>query len=191
MRERMGESGILAKLLNDSAGFFLQQNSFALKEAANRAIENAALANDKRMAEFAMVAYCLHKLLGKQHIVRDAKWKKLGSEILADLRSAADAMEGEDQKRFEESMHGIISSIESTDRQLGYFTQGLYEKARVKYASSAYALGLGLSQAAELTGANKKDLLNYIGATRMHDEQLSAEGIGERLAKLKQKLGGA
>jgi hypothetical protein len=71
---------------------------------------------------------------------------------------------------------------------MGNYVSNLYEKARIKMASSAYGLGLSLSQAAMLTGADKKQLLNYIGITKMHDEIKETKGIASRIKSLKKAL---
>ena len=59
----------------------------------------------------------------------------------------------------------------------------------MKYASDAYFLGASLGQAAALTGADKKTLLEYIGATKLHDKEERGKGIAERLKALKKALG--
>jgi len=187
----MPDTRLLKKFLLDAIQAFARQNTFALRELGNRAIENAALSGDKQLAEFALIAYCLHKLYSKQHIARHEKWQSLRRAILSSMDKAVNALESGNDTEFEGNMHQIISSIETIDEQIGYYTQGLYEKAKVKYASTAYALGVGLSQAAELTGADKKSLLGYIGATRVYDNEAVTAGIGERIDMLKRKMGGS
>jgi len=50
-------------------------------------------------------------------------------------------------------------------------------------ASSAYAFGLSLGSAADLTGADSKELMQYIGATKIHDEEEIELNISQRIKK--------
>jgi len=187
MGNEQGLAGFLGSLQNE----FGKQDSFALREIGNKAIRKAALENNRQLAQVALVAYCLHKLSSKQHIVRHGKWASVRKSILVNLRKAVKALEKGDEKGFGRALEDAVVKIRAFDKSLGNYVQGLYEKARVKYASEAYALGLGLGQAAALTGADKKNLLNYIGVTKVHDRESVTYGIRERLGKLKEKLGGS
>lgn len=167
---------------------FEKQDIFGLKEIANQAIENASLANDKRLASLALVSYCLHKMCSKQHIVRDGRWPEIKHDILFDLKKAAKSLEGLDLGGFDHWLGGVIGSVKQADEEIGNYVQNLFEKAKIKYASTAYSMGLGLGQSAALTGAVKKDLLRYIGITRISDRETVTYGIGKRLRSLKRKM---
>lgn len=168
---------------------FEKADILALKEAANKAIENASLENDRGLARIALVSYCLHKMLTKQHMVRHGRWQEIRERILSGLRRALEGIEKGDERGFEKNLDSVISSVNKADEKMGYYVQNLFEKARVKYASFAYSMGLGLGQSAALTGANKKALLRYIGVTRISDREAVTKGIGERLKELKKKMG--
>ena len=63
-------------------------------------------------------------------------------------------------------------------------------KARIKQASRAYSMGLSLGEAASLTGANKTQLLRYIGSTKIHDQiRESRKKAIDRYNDLKKLLG--
>ncbi len=186
-----GEKQQLVDFLSRLQAAFAKQNVFALRELGNNAIEQAAMQNSKRVAGIALVAYCLHKMHSKQHIVRHRKWPVIRKAIGKNLEKALAALHKDNVPSFERNLRNIIQSIQSTDKQMGNYAQGLFEKAKVKYASTAYSLGLGLGQSASLTGANKKELLRYIGATKMADREVVTFGIKERLRKLKGTLRGA
>ncbi len=168
---------------------FEKQDIFGLKEIANQAIENASLANNKRLASLALVAYCLHKMCSKQHIVRDGRWPEIKHDILFDLKKSAKSLEAIDLDGFDHCIDGVIGSVKQADEEIGNYVQNLFEKAKVKYASTAYGMGLSLGQSAALTGSDKKDLLRYIGVTRIADRDTVTYGIGKRLRQLKRKMG--
>ncbi|MEM4327213.1 MAG: hypothetical protein QXZ13_03555, partial [Candidatus Diapherotrites archaeon] len=93
------------------------------------------------------------------------------------------------KRAFKKHLKETIEKIEEIDQNLSHYAKAMYEKAKIKQASTAYALGLSLSQAATLTGANKKELQKYIGITRIHDEEPYKESIAERLSVLRNIIG--
>ncbi len=182
------EKQLLAGFLRELRQAFEKPDTFALRELGNKAIEEAALRNSRHIASIALVAYCLHKLHSKQHIARHKKWFSLSREIGLFLGKAADALQRDDLAAFEQNMQKVISGVQSIDLQLGNYVESIFEKARVKYASTAYSLGLGLGQSCDLTGASKKELLRYIGSTRMADREAVTFGIKERLQRLRKRM---
>ncbi len=167
---------------------FAQGNVMELRTQSNRAINNAAFRSDKLLAEISLIAYSLHKMSIKTHITQNPRWSKVKATILQSLDNAIEALEEKDIQQFEAELQELSKRVIETDSELGNYAANIYETARVKMASSAYGLGLSLSQAAMLTGADKKQLLNYIGITKMHDEVKEARGIGARLKQLKKVL---
>ncbi len=180
--------GNLLKAIRELQEAFAKSDVVAMRVLSNKLMDKAALENSKMIAEVALIGYSLHKLSTKAHIVKHDKWLKVRGRVLASLEKAAKALEEKQEKEFEKIVNGIAAEIKGIDAELGNFVQGLYEKARVKYAASAYSIGLSLSQAAELTGAKKEDVLGYVGATRISDREKSALGIGDRLKKLRKMM---
>ncbi len=167
---------------------FKRADILAMKEAANKAIEEAALSSNRRLAKLSLVGYCLYKMSSKQHIVRHGRWPDIKHDILFDLKKALESVEKEDMLGFGKNLDAVIESIRVTDKSLGHYAQNLLEKAKVKYASTAYSLGLGLGQAAALTSADKKQVLRYIGVTKIADREAVKTGISQRLKNLKKNL---
>ncbi len=145
---------------------FKDRDSFKLREISNDAMKEAVLSGDKELANIAVLAYSLSKILSKLHFRRREEWKKFAKETEKTLYGLV----GESK---EGNLSGIcdtlINLVERIDHGAGNYTRGLVFKARVKLASQAYALGLSLSSAAELTGADKYELTRYVGATKIHD----------------------
>ena len=185
----MEPSQKLLEFVRRMEGAFGKQSIIELKDISNDAIQLAALKSSHLLSEVSLIAYSLHKLLTKVHIAESGEWDALRDEIEKDLDSALEMIGKNDLKGFEKALHGVIGGIAAVDSELGNYVQGTYDKARIKQASRAYSFGISLSRAAELTGADKKELLQYIGATKMHDEEAIKFGIGERLKELKKALG--
>lgn len=168
---------------------FAESNAFSLKELSKQAVQQAVIEYDKTLAMVSLIAYSLGKILSKKHIVSSKRWKKERRHILALLESARQLLKENKMQELERQLEQIGKSIFFLDKSLGYFERNVFEKAKIKNASTAYALGLSLTQAAELMGANKKDLLEYIASTKMHDEEGITKGIVQRLKELREELG--
>ncbi len=163
---------------------FSASDSLGLRELSNQAINSAALDNDPVMAEVAVIAYALSKLLAKAHFQKESSWPALVSSVKKDLVAAIVFAKKQDWKKTTQLLKNITSTISKTDARFGNFWQNGVEKARVKLASSAYALGLSLSQAHMLTGCDKSELFNYIGFTKMHEETPVSKSIVVRVKEL-------
>jgi len=181
----------LRKRVEEISKEFARKNGVKLRIIANRTLSQAVLSNDMILAEIALIAYCLHKLSLKEHVIKSPKWKAARKQIISNLSAAAFSLKGDDLGAFVKRLDATVTRIEGIDDRLGHFAMNLFEKARVKLASDAYALGLSLSRAAELTGCDKRKLQGYIGITKMHDEEGGTLGIGERLSLLETALGAA
>lgn len=167
---------------------FQNENTGSLRSISNQAIREAALQNDSLRAEIAVVAYALHKLLSKEHVRSDKQWKKIQKSVQQKLEEGIKNLENKKISEFEKNLSGITKQIRETDESLGNYAQNLMEKSRVKQASSLYALGLSLGQATALTNADKKALFNYIGYTKMSDENPTRKTIAERVKELEKVL---
>ena len=144
----------------------------------NQAIENAVMGDDRLFAEIGISIYGIRKLDSKMHISSKDFWIKNSKEILKILNSFI-AIDNIEQNKI--NISKVIQILKDTDNQLGrYVTHVIYD-ARVKLASSAYAFGLSASQAASLFNCDKEQLMNYLGATKMSDEDKQFKSIKERV----------
>ena len=159
-----------------------------MRVLSNEMIEEAALKNSRIRAEIAMIGYTLHKMGTKTHIFQHDRWLRIKKKVVESLNKAAFQVENGKDREFEKTIHGIIRDINSMDSHLGNFVQSSYGKAQVKYASTAYSLGLSVSQASALTGADIKKVLEYIGSTKISDREKPELGIEDRLKKIRNAM---
>ncbi len=159
---------------------FLKNDSFKLRQLSNDLIEEAALKSDKILAQLSLISYSLQKLLSKPHIIETEKWNKIKTRIDFSLGNATGSLRKKNFNEFKKELNNISKRVFEVDSSMGNFVANLYEKARVKQASRAYALGLSLRQSSSLTDANEKDLLEYVGITKIHDREKTIKGINER-----------
>jgi hypothetical protein len=174
--------------VNEVSTLFANNKVFELRGISNRLIREAAIENNYAKAELATISYALHKLETKEHIATNQKWLNVKNRILKNFVEAIKAIKLNDNKDFFQQLKEVILDIDKLDADLGHFAQSLYEKAKVKQASQAYSYGLSISQAADLTGANKKELQSYIGFTKMNDEEPEIKTIKTRVSELKELL---
>ncbi|MFH1224288.1 MAG: hypothetical protein V1676_00610 [Candidatus Diapherotrites archaeon] len=168
---------------------FERGRAIDLKRISNDSINDAVLSNDRLLAELSIISYALSKLLSKRHIVMHAKWGSARRSILSSLEKAVFSLERGQERQFGTALQRAADGVSSVDRSMGNYMQGALDKARVKMASSAYAAGMSLGQAAELTHADRKELQSYVGFTKIHDEVPAGGGIKERLRRLEELMG--
>jgi len=160
---------------------FLAGNSMKLKEVSNEATSEAVISGDATFARIAVVVYSLGKLSSKQHVVESTKWGSMKKAILDALNRLEDMLRKNKIPEFVKAAGSFEQEVRGVDNELSNYVRNIIDKARIKVSSSAYAQGLSLSKAAELTGANKTDLQNYIGITKIHDEEVTGHFMGERM----------
>ncbi len=143
-----------------------------LREIAKELIIEAAEEYNREKASEAVISYALSKILSKVHIVNDRRWHEY-------KRALIDAIERDYSP---EKITAIISSL---DEEMGNFVRSTLDKARLKMAAEAYGMGLSLRASANLTGADIHDLADYIGETKIHDEEEYSIDIRKRVEGLK------
>jgi hypothetical protein len=168
---------------------FQEGKLIKLKDLANDCIKQAVVKNEQVWAELSVISYSFYKILTKKHIKGNPKWPATKKRIVESLNEALDALDDYDLARFKASLSQVVKNIFSIDKKLGHFVQTIYDKAKVKMASSAYALGASLAKASELTGAPRDSVQRYIGFTTIHDELKEKKGIAQRLKRLKELMG--
>jgi len=178
------------KILEKLRKAFKTRNLNALKRISNQAIERAAMTEDSEMVNVSLIAYALYKLLSKQHVLESEQWERFVGDVDKDLGEAIVLHEkGEAIGGLLE--RDVIRDIAQIDDSLGNYVQDVMEKARVKQASRIYAMGLSVDKAVALTGANKFQLLSYIGGTTIHDRHIErAKSVADRYRTVKEVLEG-
>ena len=117
------------------------------------------------------------------------QWEKFVSDVDRDLGEAI-ALKEKGAPIGELLEEDIIRDIAKIDESLGNYVQDVIEKARVKQASRIYAMGLSVDKAVGLTGADKFQLMSYIGGTTIHDRPYTiGKSVVDRYQAAKKVLG--
>lgn len=168
---------------------FVAEQVMVLRSISNELMREASVKNDNLLAHAAIIAYCLHKFLTKEHVVTSGFWLEYKMSVLASLENAIKLIEKNNLKEYKTELDSISVHLEKLDKEVGRYVQGTYQKAKVKYAADAYYYGLSLSQAAALTMADLSALQQYIGVTTQHDIDADKKGIKVRLDEFKKAIG--
>ena len=175
----------MLEFIDRTSAAFRNANSMQLKEVSNEATREAVAGNDRVFARIAVVAYSLSKLASKQHFAESTSWGRTKKAILDSLERLSQLLRKNRKEEFAAALNSFENEVRKVDASLGNYVRNIIEKAKVKVSSGAYAQGLSLSSAAELTGAGKTDLQNYIGITKIHDEEETKLFMTERMKKIR------
>ena len=169
---------------------FERENHIELRKFSNEMIEQAAVENDRILAEISVIAYSLLKIESKEHIVKSGKWPKVKQAISDAIAKGISSLEKSKFWIFKVDLERIAKNVASVDNYLGMYVQKTSDKARIKQASRAYAAGMSMRQASALAGAEPSQVMEYIGRTKIHEEARSDLGIKDRINKFRQSTRG-
>ena len=173
--------------LKDLIVAFDRADAFWLKQLSNKLIEESIILDNHKLANLSLIAYALSKITSKPHFTYLKKWPKFKKDLLVLFVIEKD--KPHTTESLEYLLEEVIVKIENFDKEAGNYIEDDIEKARIKLGSKAYALGLTLSKAANLTGADKDSLFSYIGATKIHDRPFTVtKDLKERYKTAKEVL---
>ncbi|MCX6769715.1 MAG: hypothetical protein NT051_03475, partial [Candidatus Micrarchaeota archaeon] len=108
------------------------------------------------------------------------------SQISMLLSSCAAHAKSADYRSLIACQAKLLNTIEKMDDEDRRFVKGILQKGRLKIASSLYAQGLSLGNAADVTGTDKRELLLYAGQTMMFDRVKETLTIQQRMKDLRE-----
>ena len=160
---------------------FRERDLPVLKKISNDAIETAAMTEDPGLVSLSLIAYALYKILSKPHFLDSERWAWFALEIDNHLADAQAKKAG-----FEEE---IIKDIMRFDESVGNYAFDIISQARIKQASRIYAMGLSMDKAIGLTGADRFEVLSYVGRTKIHDRPFTSnKSVVDRYKKLRELM---
>jgi len=173
------------KIINLIIEQFKAKDLDKLHRIDEKILEDAIIHNRKDLVELSIVAYSFRKLLSKKHIFNNPNWASFEQKTISNLVQAIELSKKENKEEYNNKIKEIQEDIEKTDQLLGHFIHDIVFNARIKLASTVYAYGLSLSQAANLLSANKDDVMEIIGQTKISDEDTRSKTISQRVDFLK------
>lgn len=149
---------------------FKKEKSTELRKISNSIIEKTLQTKNPQLIELSIISYSLSKILRKPHYRKTQKWKEFKQKINKKLKKA----------KKQEKLPEITKTIHEFNEEAGNYIETQIHHARVKQASRLYALGMSLSRAAETTGAEKEQLLQYVGSTKISEKYRTTIPVKKR-----------
>ena len=158
----------------------------AMRRINDRCIEETAIKFESSTYLFALISYVLSKIISKPRYYKQKKSKDALSALSLSLRLCESQAKNADYSGLAATQNKILSSIEEMDEKDRRFVKGILTKGRLKIASTLYAQGISLGNAAEMTGTDKREVLLYAGQTMMFDRLKEKKSMEERMKDLRE-----
>jgi len=165
-----------------------RRNVHGLRSLSNSCLHELAVNEESSLLQPAILAYALAKVMEKQHFWRDRSQDDFFLSVSKKLREAEEQARAGDDAKATSTLTELIDMLEKLDVSEQRFVRSLLNRARVKSASTLYAQGFSLGRALEITGADKRDVVDYIGKTVMFDRVGKTKTMQERLKALKKLI---
>lgn len=165
---------------------FRRRDQRALRKLNDEVLNTITTQCDKLCFRLAVFSYVLSKIVSKPRFLRseyDAGLKAIERIFQKLVDKMETAGEGEILAVFDE-LEKAIAHLEEKDPR---FVVDLVTKGKLKMAATFYAQGMSLGLAAEMTGLEKQEILDYAGETMMFDRLKTEKSIAERM-KVARKL---
>jgi hypothetical protein len=176
----------ITQIANKILAAFRKQDQRALRKLNDEVLKIAGLDCDKVCFDLAVYSYVLSKVVSKP--------RYLGKDYVASLKNIAfifqsivEKMEFSDRDDLLRLFSELDKSLARLEEKDPRFIVDLVTKGRLKMAATFYAQGVSLGVAAEMTGLDKQEILDYAGETMMFDRLKDEMTIEDRL-KIARKL---
>jgi hypothetical protein len=177
----------LSSLISSILSAFRKRNQRKLRKLNDEVLRSTALEFNIINFNLAVFSYVLSKIVSKpRYLSRECAGCLKAIED--SLKTLADRIDVSEEREildlFDELEHGIACLEERDPR----FVIGLITKGKLKTAATFYAQGLSLGVAAEMTGLDKQEILDYAGETMMFDRLKEEKSIHERMKAARKLL---
>ncbi len=169
-------------------GAFKKRKQRSLRKLNDRILREAVVQFTKPLYRLAVLSYVLSKITQKPRFMRPEYENALAS-IERTLKKAAESMGHKDAEviRNFKAVEKAIFDLEKRDRR---YLIGLVQKGELKTAATMYAQGISLGVAAEMTGMEKQEIMDYAGDTMMFERVKEEKTIQERVKMARRFIGG-
>lgn len=168
------------EILSEISSGFNRANQKKLRKINDRVLKAAVIDFSKELYQIAVISYVLSKIVSKPRYLRKerAKFMLPIEKKLNEIAKKSDRLTPEQLQEEFSALETTIKNLEADDPR---FIIDLMTKGKLKVAATLYAQGISLGLAAETTGMNKQDILNYAGKTMMFDRIKEEQSITDRV----------
>jgi hypothetical protein len=158
----------------------------AMRKINDRCIEETAIRFQQPTYQYALISYVLSKILTKPRYTKEPEGRAKIMQIASLLRTCEEQAKQADYRALIATQGKVLLTIEKMDEADRRFVKGILQKGKLKIASTLYAQGISLGNAAEMTGTDKRELLLYAGQTMMFDRVKETKTITQRMRDLRE-----
>jgi hypothetical protein len=177
----------LTPLASKVLAAFRKKNQRNLRKLNDEILKGTAMECDTVCFDMAVFSYVLSKIVSKpRFLLPEYKSGLDGIErALARLVDRLDDADDEELRALFQELEKSIAHLEERDPR---FVVDLVTKGKLKMAATFYAQGMSLGVAAEMTGLEKQEILDYAGETMMFDRLKTEKSIAERIRMARKVL---
>ncbi len=166
---------------------FKKRNQRKLRKLNDAVLRVTALQRDSTHFSLAIFSYILSKIVSKPRYLRPEcnKCLEMIESSLEELVKKMDTATDAEMLSMFSKLENAVGCLEQTDAR---FVVDLVTKGKLKMAATFYAQGVSLGVAADMTGLDKQEILDYAGETMMFDRLKDEKSIAERMKMARQLL---
>jgi len=135
-----------------------------LKQLSEELVEGASLFNDPDCISVSVLAYSLYKIFSKN---LDIEKTSLLGYVSAALGSV------DNDTRFRSDIRKLFDHLKKYDKNIDTNILQIVKHVQVKNGLKMYEHGLSIGQAAEVMGVSKWNIMEYLGASSIVDQDSS------------------
>jgi hypothetical protein len=178
----------LASTASKILSAFRKRNQRALRKLNDAVLKATAMHCDLACFNLAVFSYVLSKIVSKPRFLRpEYKGGLAGIERV--FERLVDRLDSANDAELTQIFSELETAISRLERKDPRFVVDLVTKGKLKMAATFYAQGVSLGVAAEMTGLEKQEILDYAGETMMFDRLMAEKTIGERMKNARSLLG--
>ena len=166
---------------------FKSKNQRKMRKVNDKIMIATALEFTPEMHQLAVYSYVLSKILSKPRLM-SRRYSDMHHETLEILDKLSAQAEKQDKKAFTASLRELKVALQNVERADSRYIKSMIDKGRLKTAAILYAQGISLSAAAEMTGVEKQEIMDYAGKTMMFDRVEEKTPLSKRIKKARKIL---
>jgi len=168
---------------------FRKRNQRRLRKLNDEVLRLTSLDCNQVNFNMAVFSYVLSKIVSKPRYLSTECEPSLRAieRSLDKLINRIDIASDEELFSIFGELEKAIAGLEERDPR---FVTGLVTKGKMKMAAAFYAQGISLGVAAEMTGLEKQEIMDYAGETMMFDRLKEEKSIAERMKTARKLLSG-
>jgi hypothetical protein len=168
---------------------FRKRDQRLLRKLNDDILKRTAMHCNLACFNLAVFSYVLSKIVSKPRFLHsEYKSGLMGIErVFERLVERMDSANEAELTQIFSELETAIAHLEAKDPR---FVVDLVTKGKLKMAATFYAQGMSLGVAAEMTGLEKQEILDYAGETMMFDRLQAEKTINERIKTARRLLSG-